>query len=83
MIFEEEITQRLIGQRIVFLRGKFDLTQQELSLLSGVAVGTISAYENGTKNMGVQNVSKIATAFGMSTTKFFRTKKFARLMRFA
>jgi transcriptional regulator with XRE-family HTH domain len=83
MIFESTITQKAIGKRIAFLRGKKGLTPKHLSELSGVAVKTVAAYEKGTTNMGIQNLSKIVTAFGISMTEFFRTKPFARTMRFA
>jgi transcriptional regulator with XRE-family HTH domain len=70
-----------IGQRIRFFRNKKKWTQKELGKACSIAGTTISKYERGEKNIGVQCLQDIMIALGVDAVKFFRSGLFARVMR--
>ena len=49
-----------VGQRIKKLRDKKNLTQTQLSKGTGIDVTLISKYENGIKEIGLDNLTRIA-----------------------
>lgn len=61
-----------MGYRIREVREKRNMTQEELSELSGVSRGTISALENGTSRATTtKTLMNIARALGVSIEELF------------
>lgn len=65
-----------IGQHIKDLRSKKNLTQLELSELSGLDRTYITSVENGRRNISIINLERIVHALGLSLSKFFNDEKF-------
>ena len=63
---EDNFGQIAIGKRIKKARIEAGLTQYALYEKTGIATTQLSAYENGTKNAGVDNLYKIAVATNMT-----------------
>lgn len=58
--------EKLIGQRIKDCRNKKGISQQDLSIKTGIQNTTISAFENGKRIPGLQNIASIAQALGVT-----------------
>lgn len=57
-----------LGERILILRRRQDMTQRQLAKESGLNTNTIARLEQGNlKDLGGQSVVKIARALGTST----------------
>lgn len=59
---KENFTEKAIGARIKKARVAAKLTQYQLYEKTGIATTQLSAYENGSKNVGIDNLYKIAKA---------------------
>jgi putative transcriptional regulator len=57
--------------RLIELRKKFNLTQDQLAEKIGVTQSTIAFYEAGTKDPGKQNKIKLAQYFGVTVEYLF------------
>jgi len=55
-------TSQKIGKRVKLLRKKAGLTQEKLSLKTGLSQTYLSGIENGTRNPSVKTLDKIARA---------------------
>ena len=61
-----------MGYKIKEIREAANMTQEELSEVSGVSRGTISALENGTeRTTTTKTLLKIANALGTSVDRIF------------
>ena len=63
---KNEINKKIIGKRIVYLRKKFNLSQNDLAKLLNTSHSTISAYENGKTLILTVFAYSIATKFNVS-----------------
>ena len=59
---EDNFSPTAIGQRIKKARLSAGLTQYQLYEITGIATSQISAYENGSRNIGLDTLYKIAKA---------------------
>ncbi len=60
-----------IGERMKHFRGLASMTQEELSLETGISQKYISEIERGRKNPTVKTIAKIAVALGISVHQFY------------
>ena len=60
-----------IGPNIVQVRHEKDISQAELSGLSGISTSTLSAYENSKKYPNVNTLGKIAVSLGVSIDRLY------------
>lgn len=60
------------GARLKELRDQVDISQEALSLKSGVARSYLSGVERGKRNIAVINIAKLARALGVPTSELFR-----------
>lgn len=60
---------------IVEMRNKNNLTQKELSALTGIAQGDISKIETGNSNPSINTLEKIANALGYTVKLIFVPKE--------
>ena len=68
MIMEEQVNMRQLGERLLVLRRRSGLTQQDLSRQAGVDVMTISRVESGRKKrMEVESLARLATVLMVTT----------------
>ena len=68
MIMEEQVNMRQVGERLLVLRRRAGLTQQDLSQQAGVDVMTISRVESGRKKrMEVESLARLATVLAVTT----------------
>lgn len=58
-----------VGLRIRKLRAKANLSQETLAFEANLHRAYIGQIERGEKNIGVQNLEKIAKALGIKTSK--------------
>jgi transcriptional regulator with XRE-family HTH domain len=64
---EDQVDMRAMGERLLLLRRRADLSQQELARQAGVDVMTISRLERGTKKrLEVEPLARISRALGIS-----------------
>ncbi len=61
-----------IGLRIKELRDERGLTQSGFSDISGLDRSYLAALENGTINLGVKTLEKIAIGFGLTVGEFMQ-----------
>ena len=62
-----ELDVKKIGRRIKELRIEFEMTQEQLAGLVGVASNTITQYEKGTSKMGVDVLANLAVVLKTKT----------------
>lgn len=62
----DKINKKIIGERILYLRKKFNLSQNDLAKLLNTSHSTISAYENGKTLILTVFAYSIATKFEIS-----------------
>ncbi len=55
-----------IGNRLLQLRIRCQLSQKKLAIKTGLTQQVISAYENGSRTPGLENLKKISDATGGS-----------------
>lgn len=63
--YEEGITENNIIKAIIDARTSLNLTQSELSRLTGVAQTEISRIENGTRNPSIKLLKRLACGMNM------------------
>ncbi len=56
-----------LKDRLAFLTEKFDLTQEELSLRTGISQSQISRYLNDKGDISGEHLLRLSTFFGVST----------------
>lgn len=54
-----------VGQRLRALREKQGWSQEELGFRSGLHRNYIGGIERGERNLGVENIARLAAAFGI------------------
>ncbi|HLQ27389.1 MAG TPA: helix-turn-helix transcriptional regulator [Acidiferrobacterales bacterium] len=64
--------RELLGQKLRWLRFIRHWSQEELAQASGLHRTYISAIERATCNVGLDNVEKLALAFGLSVSELFQ-----------
>jgi len=64
--------RELLGQKLRWLRFMHRWSQEELAHASGLHRTYISAIERAKCNVGLDNVEKLALAFGLSLSELFR-----------
>ncbi len=62
---------RIICQRILNLRVKLGLTQEQLAYQSGISKGGLSEIERNMKEPRTYTITKICSALGISVKEFF------------
>lgn len=62
---------RRVGNKIRYYREKKGLTQEALAFEAGLHRAYVGQIERGEKNIGIQNLEKIAKALGVGASKFF------------
>ncbi len=60
-----EDIRKLVGSRVRKLREKLGWSQEELGWQSGLHRNYIGGIERGERNVGVLNIAKLASAFGV------------------
>jgi len=65
-----------IGQRIKELRENTTMSQKDLAYAADLDRSYIASVENGQRNVSIVNIEKIATALGVTLTKFFNNTEF-------
>ena len=65
-----------IGEQIRTVRKHLKLTQKELGQLSGTSETTIRQYESGKRQPRIEQLQKIAYAFGGSISDIFIMNQF-------
>lgn len=66
-------THRKFGERLKELRGKKNLTQEDLADKVGVDRSYMGFLERGEKNPTLRNLIRIAKAFDISLSELFKT----------
>src|SRR3989442_512810 len=67
MLVEDQVDMRAMGERLLLLRRRADMSQQALARQAGVDVMTISRLERGTKKrLEVEPLARISHALGIS-----------------
>jgi len=65
-----------IGKRIKQLREDKGMSQKDLSFEADLDRSYIASIENGTRNVSIVNIEKIARALKVSVATFFQTNDF-------
>ena len=59
------------GRRVTFLRKRAGLSQEALSLISGLARSYLGGVERGQRNISLLNICRLATALQISPAALF------------
>ena len=62
----------LFGKRLRKLREQKGLSQESLALIAGLDRTYVSGCERGRRNIGLENICKLADALGISPELFFK-----------
>ena len=54
--------RRIVGDNVRGFRHKFDFTQEKLAQRAGLHINYVSSLERGERNVGIQNIVKLAKA---------------------
>ncbi len=65
----------LICQRIVILRKKYNLTQEQLAYQSGISKGGLSEIERNMKEPKISTIAKLCNCLGITLMDFFDFKE--------
>jgi transcriptional regulator with XRE-family HTH domain len=65
-----------IGQRIKHLRGISSMSQKDLAYSADLDRSYIASVENGSRNISIVNIEKIATALNITLKTFFDYDEF-------
>ena len=65
-----------IGQRIKVLREKIQMSQKDLAYSADLDRSYIASVENGSHNISIVNIEKIATALEVTLKEFFNDVEF-------
>ena len=63
--------QKLIGERITFLRTQNNQTQQDIEFITGIDAAEVSKYESGKRNLTLKTLSKFAVALSVHPKELF------------
>lgn len=63
--------QIIISKTLKQLRQEREITIRELSEITSIATSTISSYENSARNMSVDTIVKILSAYNIQPLIFF------------
>lgn len=66
----------IIGCRIKELRELRSMSQKDLAYSADLDRSYIASVENGSRNISIVNINKIATALNVSLKNFFNNEKF-------
>ncbi len=66
-----------IGKRIKELREQASMSQKDLSYSADLDRSYIASVENGSRNISIVNIEKIANALNVSLNEFFNDVKFS------
>ena len=64
--------RRLLSQRVINLRNRASMTQEELAQVAGVGLDAIGRLERGNVTPSVETLQSIAQVFQMDLSEFFR-----------
>lgn len=67
----KKIFNTIICQRILTLRKKFNLNQEQLAYQSGISKGGLSEIERNMKEPKLFTITKICNTLGISVKEFF------------
>lgn len=71
MLVTDQVDMRALGERLLVLRRRADLSQHELAKKASVDVMTISRLERGTKKrLEVEQLARLTRALEVSTDYF-------------
>ena len=68
-----------IGQRIKHLRELSSMSQKDLAYSADLDRSYIASVENGSRNISIVNIEKIAIALNISLREFFYTVDFENI----
>ena len=68
----EDELRKIVGRRIKYFREHLRLSQQDLSELSGLNRSYIGGVERGERNIGIDNLEKIATGLGVEAWRLLK-----------
>lgn len=60
-----------VGQRLIELRKKMDLSQTDIAKIIGVTYQQVQKYEHGTSRLGVEKIKILSKHFKISNSYFF------------
>lgn len=69
-----------LGNRIRFLRKELKLSQEALALKAGLDRTYVASIENGTRNVSILNIERLASALNVSLSDFFSTEEFTQVL---
>ena len=64
----------LFGSRVKQLRLEKGISQESLALIAGLDRTYVSGCERGVRNIGLENIYKIASALGVTPDMLFKDK---------
>jgi transcriptional regulator with XRE-family HTH domain len=67
-----------IGQRIKVLREKIQMSQKDLAYSADLDRSYIASVENGSRNISIVNIEKIAVALNVTLKEFFNDAEFSK-----
>lgn len=65
-----------IGKRIKELRNIMGISQEKFSFICNLDRTYIASIEQGKRNVSIVNIEKIANAFNLTLTEFFKSELF-------
>lgn len=65
--------KELVGYRVRSYREKLNLSQSDLSKLSGLNRSYIGSIERGERNVSIENLERIAKGLGIEVWQLFRS----------
>ena len=68
-----------LGERIRFLRKELKLSQEALALKAGLDRTYVASIENGTRNVSILNIERLASSLNVSLAEFFRVDEFTHI----
>ena len=68
----EDKLRKIVGGRIKYFREHLRLSQQDLSELSGMNRSYIGGVERGERNIGIDNLEKIADGLGVEAWRLLK-----------
>lgn len=71
---------KLIGQRISFLRKQQELTLEQLAYQSGISKGGLSEIERNMKEPRAYTIMKICSALEITISEFFNSSEFEEFL---
>ncbi|MDX6577834.1 MAG: hypothetical protein QOE96_3787 [Blastocatellia bacterium] len=72
MVMKDSHFRHLVGKRIKHYRELLRLSQQDLADLAALNRSYIGGVERGERNLGIDNLHKIATGLGIETWKLLK-----------